>query len=83
MYSSSSFISNSNFQSMNTISVTQASNYTALAGMVVIVLKYFGIEVPAESIVVVIAGLATLAGIVTSILNRHSKGDMVGLITKE
>ena len=61
---------------MNNVSVTQASNYTALAGMVVIVLKYFGIEVPAESIVIVIAGLATLVGIVTSIINRHSKGDV-------
>lgn len=61
---------------MNGISTTQASNYAALAGMVVIVLKYFGIEVPAESIVVVIAGLMTLVGIVTSIVNRYSKGDV-------
>lgn len=68
---------------MNNISVTQASNYTALAGMVVIVLKYFGVDVPAESVVVVIAGLATLVGIVTSIVNRQSKGDMAGLIKKK
>lgn len=61
---------------MNTYSVTQTSNYTALAGMVVIILKYFGIEIPAESIVIVIAGGATLWGIVRSIANRYNKGDI-------
>ena len=61
---------------MQNYSVTQVSNYTALAGMIVIVLKYFGIDVPAESIVIVIAGLVTLGGIITSIVNRHSKGDI-------
>jgi hypothetical protein len=57
-------------------SVTQTSNYAALAGMVVVVLNYFGVEIPAEQIVVVIAGFVTLAGIVTNLVNRYSKGDV-------
>jgi hypothetical protein len=57
-------------------SVTQTANYTALAGMIVIVLDYLGVNVPAESIVVVIAGGATLYGIVRSIWNRYQKGDV-------
>ena len=57
-------------------STTQLSNYTALAGMLVIVLKYFGIDMPAESIVTLLAGLAVLGGIVTSLINRYSKGDV-------
>jgi hypothetical protein len=57
-------------------SVTQTSNYAALAGMVVVVLKYFGIDFPAESIVVIIAGLMTFAGLITSIINRYQKGDI-------
>jgi hypothetical protein len=63
---------------MNTqqYSVTQASNYTALAGMIVIALKYFGVDIPAESVVVVIAGGMTLYGIIRSIINRYQKGDV-------
>lgn len=57
-------------------SVTQTSNYTALAGMLVIVLNYFGLDIPAESIVIVIAGGMTLYGIVRSIANRYNKGDV-------
>ncbi len=61
---------------MNNLSVTQSSNYVALAGMVVMVLQYFGVDIPAESVVIVLAGIATLYGIVRSIINRHSKGDI-------
>lgn len=81
MYEGRTFNSNVyyifNLHFMNTeYSVTQTSNYTALAGMLVIVLKYFGVEIPAESIVIVIAGGMTLYGIVRSIANRYSKGDV-------
>lgn len=61
---------------MNNYSETQAYNYTALAGMVVIVLNYFGVEVPAESIVVIMAGAVTLFGIVKAIIHRYKKGDV-------
>jgi len=57
-------------------SITQTSNYTALAGMIVIALKYFGVDIPAESVVVVIAGGMTLYGIIRSIINRYQKGDV-------
>lgn len=64
-------------------SVTQGANYVALAGMAVIVLKFFGVEVAEEQIVTIIAGLATLAGLITSIINRHSKGDITVLGVKK
>lgn len=57
-------------------SITQTSNYTALAGMIVIALKYFGVDIPAESVIVVIAGGMTLYGIIRSIINRYQKGDV-------
>lgn len=57
-------------------SVTQTSNYTALAGMVVIILKFFGLDIPEADIVTLIAGAAILGGIITSILNRYAKGDV-------
>ncbi len=60
----------------NNYSVTQTANYTALAGMLVIVLARLGVDVPAEDIVVIIAGLVTLYGIVRSIWNRYQKGDV-------
>ena len=57
-------------------SVTQTTNYAALAGLFVIILSHFNIIVSADSILVVIAGFVALGGIVRSFINRYQKGDI-------
>ena len=63
-------------------SVTQTANYVALAGLIVPVLKLFGLELAETDVATLISAGLILGGIVTSLVNRYQKGDMVGLIHK-
>jgi hypothetical protein len=62
---------------MNTYSVTQTANITALAGVIVwIASSFFKVDlVPSEIEQVIAAGLI-LVGIITSFVNRYQKGDV-------
>ena len=64
---------------MENYSITQTSNYAALAGLIVIILSHFNIIITADSILVVVAGFVALGGIVRSLINRYKKGDITPL----
>lgn len=65
-------------------SLTQAGNLTALAGAVVILLKLFGVEIPAEDVATVLSAIAIVAGPLVSWIGRYRIGDLsVGGFRKE
>lgn len=57
-------------------STTQTTNYVALAGLLVLILKYFGVVVPNEEMLTIVAGTAMLVSLIVSIYNRYKKGDI-------
>lgn len=70
---------------MNNISVTQTTNYASLVVTIGIVVRIFTDSSTVTAEEWQILGLAIVNLVMTGIsaINRHSKGDMVGLITKE
>lgn len=61
---------------MKTLSTTQIANYTAFAGIIVMVSGKFGLDLQAEDVVTAIGAIVTLGGIVHSYWNRYKKGDV-------
>ena len=57
-------------------SVTQTSNYVALAGLIVPVLKLFGVEIAESDMATLISAALILGGVITSFVNRYAKGDV-------
>lgn len=62
---------------MNTsFSTTQATNLTALVGVIVMILNHFNINIGSEELMAVIGAGMTIFGIVMNWYHRFSKGDL-------
>lgn len=61
------------------MSITQSTNWLAMAGLVVILLKLFGVEVVEADVQTVIGALVAIIGVVMNYINRYSKGDVTAL----
>lgn len=57
-------------------SVTQATNYLAFSGVIVVLLRFAGIEVADADIQTVIGSVLTIIGIVSNYIHRKGKGDV-------
>jgi hypothetical protein len=58
------------------MSITQSTNYLAFAGVIVILLKYAGVEVAEADIQTLIGAVLTIVGIVSNFVHRYNKGDV-------
>lgn len=61
---------------------SQAGSYTALAGIVVILLAKFGVVTDADSITTVIAGAITLIGIIKQFIAHKALAQAAGAIPR-
>ena len=61
---------------MQNFSVTQASNLTAIIGVIMLLLNAMKVNVTQEEVQTLIGGLLSVAGIIASFWNRYSKGDL-------
>lgn len=61
---------------MTTLSTTQVTNVTAMAGVIVMVLQLFKVEVAQDEVVSVIGAALTIISIITNFVNRYQKGDV-------
>lgn len=57
-------------------SLTQAGNYAAFAGLLVIVLGRFGIVLSNEQAVFLIGAVVTVVGQIVSFYGRYRQGDL-------
>ncbi len=61
---------------MQSYSLTQGGNLAVILGMVMLVLKYFNINIAEEEIQILIGGILAVAGVVVSWVGRFRKGDL-------
>lgn len=61
---------------MNTYSTTQASNITALVGVIILILNHFKINIASEELESVIGAGITVVGIVWNWIHRYQNGDI-------
>lgn len=62
---------------MGNFSVTQASNFTAFASVIVLIVKaVFKVEIPEGDVVTVIASITALVGVISSFYQRYKRGDI-------
>lgn len=61
---------------MQNFSTTQATNYLAFSGVLVMILGYFGVNITNEEAVVFIGAVVALVGIISNFVHRYKKGDV-------
>ena len=61
---------------MKNFSLTQSGNLVAFAGLIVIVLKLFGIDIAEEEIQSFIGAFVVIIGIIVSWIGRYRVGDL-------
>ena len=61
---------------MSKFSLTQGGNLTVIIGMVMLILKYFQINIAEEEIQILIGGVLAVAGVVVSWIGRWRIGDL-------
>ena len=61
---------------MNNFSTTQASNIGVFVGVLVIILKYFKINIASEELQTIIGAAITVVSGIISFINRYKKGDL-------
>lgn len=61
---------------MKNISTTQTTNYVAIAGLIVMILNHFGIQVANEEVTSIVGAVLTLTGILWNFFHRYSYGDL-------
>lgn len=61
---------------MENFSTTQATNITALCGMVVMILHYFKINVVQGDLEGIIGAGITIYGIIANYVHRYKEGDL-------
>lgn len=61
---------------MENYSVTQASNITAIAGVAVLILNQFHVNISNDEVSLLLGSVMTLGALVTSFVNRYKKGDL-------
>lgn len=57
-------------------SVTQTTNFVALAGALVVILQIFGIEIDQGQLAELLGACAVIIAAVISLINRYKKGDI-------
>jgi hypothetical protein len=57
-------------------SETQKTNYTAIIGVIVLILNHFHINIGSDEIMALIGGIMSVYGIVANWYHRYSKGDL-------
>lgn len=62
-----------------TYSTTQASNIVAIAGVVVLVLKQFHVQVGSDEVATLLGALITAAGIIWNFVHRYKQGGVTPL----
>ena len=60
-------------------STTQAGNLAVILGMVMLLLKYFQINIAEEEIQTLIGGVLAVVGVIVSWFGRYRKGDLTKL----
>lgn len=58
------------------ISTTQTTNYVAFAGVIVMILAHFHINIGSDEITAVLGAIVTLFGILLNWCHRYQKGDL-------
>jgi len=61
---------------MNNFSITQATNFVALAGAIVVIAKLFKVELDQSQIEALLGASAVIIATVISFINRYKKGDV-------
>ena len=61
---------------MENFSTTQASNLTAVVGVLVLILNYFKINIGSDELMALVGASITLASIVVNFVNRYKEGDL-------
>ena len=61
---------------MKNFSLTQSGNLTVIIGMIMLILKYFQINIAEEEIQILIGGVLAVAGVVVSWVGRWRVGDL-------
>lgn len=61
---------------MNNFSITQATNFVALAGAIVVIAKLFKVDLDQSQIEALLGAGAVIIATVISFINRYKKGDV-------
>lgn len=61
---------------MNNFSITQATNFVALAGAIVVIAKLFKVDLDPSQIEALLGASAVIIATVISFINRYKKGDV-------
>lgn len=64
---------------MQNFSTTQASNITAIVGLLVLILGHFHIIVDSEQITLLIGSIITAIGIIVNFIHRYQKGGVTAI----
>lgn len=57
-------------------STTQTTNIASIAGVLVLVLNHFHVNIGSEEVTAVIGGALTVGGIIMNWIHRYKKGDL-------
>ncbi len=63
-------------QDMNNFSTTQISNFSAMAGVLVLILRAFKVEVAQEDVLAIMGAVVTVVSIIANYVHRYQKGDL-------
>jgi len=58
------------------LSTTQTTNYTAIVGVIVLILNHFKINIGSDEIMSLIGGTLAVVGIISNWYHRYKKGDL-------
>lgn len=58
------------------MSETQKTNYTAIIGVIVLILNHFNVNIGSDEIMALIGGVLAVYGIVANWYHRYQKGDI-------
>jgi len=61
---------------MKNYSTTQATNVTAIVGIVMFVLPYFGVEISSEEVTQFVGAVFVIVGTISNFVHRYKKNDV-------
>ena len=64
---------------MKNFSLTQSGNLTVIIGMIMLILRYFQVNIAEEEIQILIGGILAVAGVVVSWYGRFRAGGITKL----
>ncbi len=61
---------------MDNFSTTQTTNLTAIAGVIVLILNHFKVNIGSDEVMTILGSVLAVGGVIANWIHRYQKGDL-------